>query len=332
MGFTAEVLSERFKNRPDVFADVLLNPSFPADAFERERRIQLEMIRAQRDQLLQSCSQTMRRGLFGNAGYGLDPSGSEESVKALKLPALLEFYRATVMPNNCVMAIFGDVRTAELKAAIDKYFGKWKRGAPVVPNQPRPLSLNSVSRVSETRDKKQAVMIAGFAGASLKDHDRYALELVQEGCSDLGSRLFLRIREKLGLAYYVGAQNFLGIGRGYFAFYAGTARDKLRQVEEELLNEVKLLGKEGFSEEELKRLKAKIIGQKKIARQELGGYAITVALDELYGLGHDHIDLEDALYEAVTLDDIKAVSRQYLTPNALVLATIKPPDGSPSGA
>ncbi len=53
-----------------------------------------------------------------------------------------------------------------------------------------------------------------------------------------------------------------------------------------------------------------------------------MALDELYGLGHDHIDLEDARYEAVTLADIKAVARKYLTPDALVLAVIKPPEDS----
>jgi zinc protease len=215
---------------------------------------------------------------------------------------------------------------------VEKFFGKWKRGAPVVPAEHRPLPLKAINRLTETRDKEQAVLLAGFPGASVKDNDRYALELVQEGCSDLGSRLFLRIREKLGLAYYVGAQNFLGIGPGFFAFYAGTARDKLQQVEEELLNEVELLREEGFSEEELKRSKAKIVGQKKIARQELGGYAMTVALDELYGLGHDHIDLEDARYEAVTLADIRAVSKKYLTPHALVLAVIKPLHDPPAVA
>jgi zinc protease len=327
-GISAEVLSEDLKTGFDVFADVLLHPSFPAAAFERERRIQLELIRSQKDHLLQSCSQAMRRALFGNAGYGLDPSGSEESVKVLPLSALTAFYKAMVVPNNCVMAVFGDVHTGELKAAMDKFFGRWKAGAPVIPRGPRPLALTGIKRISETRDKEQAVLLAGFPGTTLKDDDRYALELLQEGCSDLGSRLFLRIREKLGLAYYVGAQNFLGVFPGFFAFYAGTARDKLRQVEEELLKEVKLLGAEGFSEEELKRSKAKIIGQKKIARQDLGGYAVTVALDELYGLGCDHIDLEDARYEAVTLPDIKAVARKYLTPGALVLATIKPPKDS----
>ncbi|HZM01696.1 MAG TPA: insulinase family protein, partial [Candidatus Saccharimonadales bacterium] len=147
-----------------------------------------------------------------------------------------------------------------------------------------------------------------------------------EGCSDLGSRLFLRIREKLGLAYYVGAQNFLGVVPGYFAFYVGTERKKLGLVEKELLKEVKLLRSEGFSEEELKRAKAKIIGQKKIGRQDLSAYAMAVALDELYGLGYEHIDLEDASYEAVTLSDIKAAARKYLQPDALVLAVIKPPE------
>jgi len=324
-GLSEEVLSGDLKTGFDVFADVLLAPSFPPAAFERERRIQLEMIRAQKDQLLQCCSQAMRRGLFGDAGYGLDPVGSEESVKALPLAALADFYKRLVVPNNCVMAIFGDVQVAALRAMMEKYFGRWKPGAAVVPKGPAPVALTGIKRLSQTRDKEQAVLLAGFQGVTLKDNDRYALELVQEGCSDLGSRLFLRIREKLGLAYYVGAQSFLGVVPGFFAFYVGTARDKLAQVEEELLKEIKSLGEEGFSEEELKRSKAKIIGQKKIARQDLGGYAITVALDELYGLGHDHIDLEDARYEAVTQSDIKAVCRRYLTPGALVLATIKPP-------
>ena len=226
-GLSTEILSEDLKTGFEVFVDVLLNPSFPADAFERERRIQLELIRSQKDQLLQSCSQAMRRGLFGNEGYGLDPSGREESVKALPLSTLSTFYKRMVVPNNCVMAVFGDVQTGQLKASMEKFFGRWKAGVPVAPQPPRTISLTGIKRVTEVRDKEQAVLLAGFQGTSLKNHDRYALELVQEGCSDLGSRLFLRIREKLGLAYYVGAQNFLGIFSGFFAFYAGNARDKL---------------------------------------------------------------------------------------------------------
>ena len=156
------------------------------------------------------------------------------------------------------------------------------------------------------------------------DDDRYALELIQESCSDLGSRLFLRIREQLGLAYYVGAQNLAGLVPGYFAFYTGTEPAKVELVEKELLKEAELLRNEGLTAEELKRAKAKIIGQKKIARQELGHLAATTALDELYGLGYQRTELDDGKYEAVTLEQIRAVAQKYFKPEALVVAVVKP--------
>src|SRR5581483_6812125 len=185
-------------------------------------------------------------------------------------------------------------------------------------------ALTQLKRVNETRDKKQAVIVVGYQGTTLHDPDRYALELLQEACSDLGSRLFMRVREKLGLAYYVGAQNFIGVAPGYFAFYAGTMPEKADLVEHELLAEAELLRRDGLTEAELKRAKAKVIGQRKIARQDLGGLAMTTALDELYGLGYAYTDAEDALYDAVTLEQVQAVARKHLKPDALVVATVKP--------
>jgi zinc protease len=223
-----------------------------------------------------------------------------------------------------VLAIFGDVNAESVRAAVEKHFGSWKGGVDALKNLPRVETLKEVKRMVERRDKKQAVMVIGFAGASLHDEDRYALDLVQEACSDLGSRLFMRIREKLGLAYYVGAQNFLGLAPGYFAFYTGTDPEKVELVEQEMLKEAEALRTDGLTAEELKRAKAKVIGQKKIARQDLGGLALTTALDELYGLGYQHGDLEDAKYEGVTLEQVKAAAQKYLRPDALVIAIVEP--------
>ncbi len=100
-------------------------------------------------------------------------------------------------------------------------------------------------------------------------------------------------------------------------------------VEKELLNEAELLRTDGLTPEELKRAKAKVIGQKKIARQDLGSFAMATALDELYGLGYAHTDAEDALFEAVTLDQIKTVAQKYLRPDGLVIAVVKPEDAKP---
>jgi zinc protease len=179
-------------------------------------------------------------------------------------------------------------------------------------------------RVEEFRDKKQAVLVIGFVGTTMDSEDRYALDVLQECCSDLGSRLFLRIREQLGLAYYVGAQNLAGLAPGYFAFYTGTEPAKAAQVETELFKEAELLRTEGLTAEELKRAKAKIIGQKKIARQDLGSLASLTALDELYGLGWQHAELDDAKYEAVTLEQVKVAAQKYLKPDRFVVSIVKP--------
>jgi predicted Zn-dependent peptidase len=67
-----------------------------------------------------------------------------------------------------------------------------------------------------------------------------------------------------------------------------------------------------------------MVGQRKIARQDLGSLASLTALDELYGLGFKHSETDDAKYEAVTLDQIKAAAQKYLKPDAFVVSIVKP--------
>ena len=247
-GVNAEVMSSDFATGLDLLADVLLNPTFPAPALERERQIQLAGIRAQKDHLLQSAALAMRRALFGERGYGLDAQGTETSVQSIQVADARAFHEQFARPNNCVLAIYGDVNTGEVRAAVEKAFGALETRRPPATLDLGLWTLDSITRISETRDKKQAVLVIGYRGMTIHDADRYALEMVQETCSDLGSRLFLRVREKLGLAYYVGAQNVVGLAPGYFAFYAGTAPEKAAQVETELLNEAELLRSEGLTE------------------------------------------------------------------------------------
>lgn len=322
-GVNAEVLSSDFAVGLDLLSDVILNPTFPADAFEREREVQIANIQARKDDLLKSASVAMRRTLFGDTGYGLDPLGSEESVDKVSAEDLKAHHRKFAVPNNCVLAIYGDVKAPDVKAAVEKAFGAWKNAGFNEYSAFEAVKPAS-NRVEEIRDKKQAVLVVGFPGTTMHSADRYALEILQEACSDLGSRLFLRVREEMGLAYYVGAQHFPGTAPGYFAFYVGTMPEKVDLVEKELFREAELLRSEGLTEAELRRAKAKIIGQKKIGRQDLGHLASATALDELYGLGYQHLDAEDALYEAVTLEQVKAAAIKYLKTEAAVVATVKP--------
>jgi zinc protease len=269
--------------------------------------------------------------VFGPTGYGLDPLGTEDTLRALTCADAKSFHQKLARPDNCVLAIFGDVRAEQVQVEVEKLFGSWQS-----PPEPLPAISESIGktpgRIIEFHEKTQAVLVLGFPGVRIFDPERYALEVLQETCSDLGSRLFLRIREELGLAYYVGAQNFLGLVPGYFAFYVGTMPDKADLVENELRQQAALLCSEGITAEELKRTKAKILGQKKIARQDLGALAMAIALDELYGMGYDHIEKDDALYEAVTLEQVQSAARGCLRPDSAVLTVLTTADSQSAGA
>ncbi|MEI7730152.1 MAG: pitrilysin family protein [Verrucomicrobiota bacterium] len=323
LGLSMEVMREDFSKGLELFADVILNPVFPAEAFEREREVQLASIRAQRDHLLQCAIKMMRRGLFGDTGYGYDALGTEAGLAQLTPAHAAKCWQDLGAPENCVLSIYGNFQTGEVCAEVEKALAAWQRKAHIPALQPS-AALTEILRLDETRDKKQGVLVIGFRGTTMLDEDRFALELIQESCSDLGSRLFTRIREKLGLAYYVGAQNMLGLTPGFFAFYAGTEPDKISVCEAEMLREVATLCSEGLTDEELKRSKAKIIGQKKIGRQDLGHCATVAALDELYGLGYQNHETEDARYAAVTLEQIRHVAQKFLTPDRMVVAVIRP--------
>ena len=77
-------------------------------------------------------------------------------------------------------------------------------------------------------------------------------------------------------------------------------------------------------DDELRRAKAKMIGQKKIARQDLGGLATTMGLDELFGLGYDASDHDDKKYESVTIEQIRDVATKYFQPATCVVAISHP--------
>jgi zinc protease len=327
-GVALELMSPDLELGLDLFSDVVLNPAFPEPALERERQIQLADLRAQHDHLLQTASLAMRRALFGSQGYGLNPLGTEETLRSFRVDDLRNFRKLHMTPRSCVLAVFGDIEPEKVVAAVETAFGSWASPAE---NGAAPTVVISpgARRVNEARDKKQAVIVAGYPGVSMDDPARYGLELIQEACSDLGSRLFMRIREELGLAYYVGAQNLAGLGSGYFQFYVGTSPETARMAEEELLKQAAYLAAEGLTPDELTRTKAKLLGEHKIARQEIGHLATMCALNELYGLGYRHFEMEQQLYEAVTVEDTRSVAGQVLKANNVIVAAVNAPSESP---
>jgi zinc protease len=221
------------------------------------------------------------------------------------------------------------VKASEVKQLVEQTLGKMNPGALALTDAKASATLGKPETVESRKDKAQGVIMVGFRGASLSSPDRYALDLIDEASSDLGSRFFVRIREQMGLAYYVGAGQMQGLVPGLFSFYLGTDPQKIEPVKTALLDEIQKLANDGLTPEELARAKKKLIGQQEIANQSNDAFGYHCALDELYGLGFDFYKRLEHDVNAVTLDAIKQVAAKYFRDQPYVLATVRPPEKSP---
>lgn len=323
-GLNIEVLNQDVKFGLDLLRETLRFPTFPSTEIERERQVQMAGIRAQKDQLLGRCFKLMKKGLFGEKGYGLSNAGEESSVQSLSIEQIKSHHGRLVKPGNQVLSIFGDIDIEQVKKELLNLWEDSSESSRIELPQSSSETRIETLALSETCDKKQSVVVFGFPGTTFFDKERHALDLLQETCSDLGSRLFMRIRDELGLAYYVGAQHMPGLVRGYFGFYAGTSPEHVEQVKEEFKIQINKIKSEGITQKELDRSKAKMLGQKQIARQDLGHLAMASALDELYGLGFQHPLEEDAAIRAVSLEDVQKAAEKIFDLENSTVAVVGP--------
>ncbi len=320
-----DVLSKDLDRGLSLLADVLLHPTYPADEVDKERALQLAAIQQEQDQIMALCRNLLRENLFGPGHpYALNPLGTRETLAALTPAALAAHHRVLCTGRNLVVALFGDLPERDLKPALEKAFGAFAAADPpalppfAAPNPAEPV------RVVQNADKAQAVVQIGFPGAAVDSPDRFALELIEDALSDMASRLFLRIREQQGLAYFVGSAQRQGLRTGHFVFYAGCDPAKADHVVTELLDEVAKLAASGLEPDEFERAKAKLLGALKMERQNLGGFAQRVALDELMGLGPRFYQEQEAKVAALTLSDASAAAAKYFARPGHVTAVVRP--------
>jgi len=173
-------------------------------------------------------------------------------------------------------------------------------------------------------DKQQAVLTVGFHGCSVSSEDTHALELISDYCSDMAGPLFTKIREELGLAYYVSAMQFYGVNTGMFAFYLGTSPDQLELAKTNLLQEIETIANQGIPEDKLECVKTTWLASNALSNQKLSALAQLTAINSLLGLEPDqHLKAPEQI-QSLTHEEIKLVAQKYLASQSPVQITVTP--------
>ena len=298
----------------DLLADLILHPVLPEDGLDWVKKNQLAALREEREDPLTVALRRARAAIFSGRPFARTALGTEESVSSLDVKACRRSLAKTLNRQNGVVSVFGDVDPLATRDQVATAFRALRPGKPAFdPLQALP-SRSRPARIDERLPKEQAVLVLGFRTAPLHHPDTIALQLIDEACSDMGSRLFNRIREELGLAYYVGAQSFSVLSGGAFYFYLGTAPSQVEQAEHELLKLIADLARDGLQSDELERARTTWRSSWLRSQQGNGPMADVTGWNHLNGLGADYFTRLPDLVASTTSDQVLAAARQYLNP------------------
>lgn len=325
-GLQARFLSSNFDKGLNLFAEILMTPTFPQEEVEKLKSIIVSQIRRQDDYLPSVAMRAFDRLLFSPHPYAMDPLGTIENVEGVSSKDLKETYEKFAIPSRGVLAIVGDVNADELIATLETLLGGWRKEEleilPELPG-PDPLETPKISTIKREQ-KEQTHIVLGFAGPTITGSDRYPMEVLSAVLSGMGGRLFQDLRGQKALAYTVTSMVGLGLDYGSFALYIACAPEKKDKALKGLWKEIYRVLSEPISQEELERAKHWLIGRYEIGLQTNGSQAMDMALNELYGLGYNFSTKYVQSISKVTAEDCLSVAKKYLSQDSYVLVIVGP--------
>ena len=320
-----ELLSQDWEAGLDLFLDVLANTEFDGKELETEKRKHLASIALEQDQPMALARDLVRGALYPGHPYSRNALGTAESVSALTRADVLGYVARVFRSRGLVLSATGPVGPAQWSAAVAKAlsgFAPADAASLAVPQAA--AALSGIVRAEKSTPKEQAVLQIAYPTVPLSHPDQLPLLALVESLSDLGTRLFVRIREQLGLAYFVSATRFQGQAAGYFCFFAGTDPKKKTLVEAAMFDEIGKLAQDGLTSAELERARAKLLSEEQLDSQNPSSVAAGSAADELLGLGHAYAEERRRRLRALTLDEVNAAAARYLGRQECVVAVVSP--------
>lgn len=309
----------------DLLFDCLLRPTFANAEVERRRTAILATIRAAEDNPGVLADRAFDKQLFGASPYGHPVEGWPDTVKKLGRKDVLDFYRRYYTPERSIVTVVGDVKPAEVIAAIEKRLEGWKSGAASAPEAPQPPPA-APSLLVIDKPLTQANIILGHRGVSRDNPDWYALTVMNHilGGGAFSSRLFSTVRTKGGLAYSIASGYSATKEPGAFKITMQTKGASAQEALAKVREEIARMRDTPVTEQELSEAKQYLTGSFPMKFDSNAKIAGLLAQIEFFGLGNDYLDSYIDRIDAVTASDVQRVAQKYLTPDEFIVVVVGP--------
>jgi predicted Zn-dependent peptidase len=319
--YFATVPADRFDLALDVLADMLTNSVFPAEAFERERRVVFEELKTRNDDPSVRVFDEFSRLVFQVSPLRRDAGGYVETVATIPIETILAHRTKHYVTGNIAIAAVGNLQHDETVARIERAFAALPRGprlerprvAEPVQTEPRWLEVGAGTRRAEIR--------LGWPAPGDDDPDSPAMVVLQDILGTSGRRLTEEIRDRRALATSVGPSYSVFDDAGAFSLFASTVPDRVPQVIELLLAEIRRVRDGDVSEADVASALRAIAGRRAIS-QELNSSQVGRAALEVSGTLDSHAEFRARL-RGVSPTVVQRAARTYLDPDNYTLVVVR---------
>jgi len=318
--YSAHVLDEHLELAIDVLSDLVKNPIFPDDEFEKEKAVILREIHHTLETPDDLVFEYFYQNVYPNHSLGLQISGTIDSVSKISAVQEHDFFKKHYVPDRIVIAAAGNVQHDVLVALVQKYLdlpdGQNSRVL-IKPGWPGKSTHHYLSAGSQTH------YCLGFPGIAYDDPKKYALLLLNTFLGNgMSSRLFQIVREKYGLAYSIFSFLDFFSDTGILGIYTAVQPENVDQTLELILQELNQLTRNHLQEIDFNRVKSQLKGNLVLSLENSGSRMGRLANMEIYL--QDYVGLDEVLnsIDQTTLSQVRSVATELIHPDAPVLTVL----------
>lgn len=323
-GYYAKSDVRHFAQIFDIVSDIYLNSIFPNAEMQKEKGVIIEEINMYEDMPQRHVQDLMMKLLYGDQPAGWNIAGEKENILNMKRDDFVLYKSQHYLPEATVLVVAGHVTEKEVMKEVNKIFGTVERGnkgkkIKVTENQTKPEALISYKETDQTH------FVLGVRSYSLFDNKNAILSVLGGILGGgMSSRLFVKLREEMGVGYYVRACNDTFTDHGFFEISAGVDNKRIEEVIIAVLEECKKLKNEKVGYEELNKVKECLIGNMKLSLESTDDIANFYGGQEL--LKRKIIDAEEKAkrIRKVTAKQVQDLAKDIFENNKLNLALIGP--------
>jgi len=323
-GYYAKVTPKYTDRAFDMISDILKNSKFDQEEIEKERGVIIEEMNMYQDVPMMYVGDLFEKLLYKNQPAGELIIGNKASIKNMKREDFIKYYQGHYHAGNLVVCVSGKITKEAAHQMINEYFSGFAQRKPVkkkkvVEKQARPEVLVNYKATDQSH------IFLGCRGCDIFDKNKNALNLLSVILGGgMSSRLFISVREKLGLAYYIRSHAEYFTDSGYLAVHAGIDNKNIDKAIQVILREFNKIKSEGVSAKELKKAKEYIKGKTMMGLESSDEYGRWLALQEILTGKIIDIDKKLKLIDKVSPAEINWIANEVLVNNKLNLAIIGP--------